>query len=281
MLLAQQSAHDNPDIDSLQNQIQLQAQQVSAIYLKLAKIKDELTRQGIPIPPTAGGKTELELRERDLVVAKEDCAARQALLDQIKDMPDEEIANTISTLGLSDFGKDYSALQKIRGDAFDLQQQIDKLNKDGPSKDNSQLVVLRTQLDQKKQGLKATVEGIKRDMQVDLAMAKARVQMLQKEVDDMQASAGQKPNPLLEPYYATNRDLENQQNLLNALQTRLQQVETDRRLVESPVRIISRAEAPQSPSSPDRKADFVTSLVIGIVMAIGVAMLVEGLARKS
>ena len=71
------------------------------------------------------------------------------------------------------------------------------------------------------------------------------------------------------------REIEKQLSVLDALNVRLKQVDADRIVVNSPVRIISRAEPPEYPSLPNHMMDISVAFVEGIVFAFWSAVLVE------
>jgi uncharacterized protein involved in exopolysaccharide biosynthesis len=74
---------------------------------------------------------------------------------------------------------------------------------------------------------------------------------------------------------AAKRDLEQQQTILDALNVRLKQVIIDAQLVESPVRIISRAEPPTAPSKPNKSFDFMVTIVAATFLSIFAASFTE------
>jgi len=119
------------------------------------------------------------------------------------------------------------------------------------------------------------IAGLRRAMTVDSEMAKSRVALLQKEIDDLKKQVSpQTPDPLA-PYHIAQRELAQQQSLLDALTLRLKQVIADSQLLESPVRIISRAEPPASPSKPNTRLNLVLSVIGGFLLGVVVASLVE------
>jgi uncharacterized protein involved in exopolysaccharide biosynthesis len=84
---------------------------------------------------------------------------------------------------------------------------------------------------------------------------------------DIKRSA-QETEQLLKPFRDAQQDLANQQNLLDALNVRLKQVEADRSLVQPPVSIVSHAVTPTAPTHPNKKFDFMLTIIAGVIVGI-------------
>jgi succinoglycan biosynthesis transport protein ExoP len=116
---------------------------------------------------------------------------------------------------------------------------------------------------------------LRRAMQVDTDMAKSRVVLLTKEVDDMTVKLREDQTNALVPFRDAERQLDQQQSLLDALTVRLKQVIADSQLQESPVRIISLAVPPEYPSKPNKSLNMAVSILAGLFVGVGVAFLIE------
>jgi len=81
--------------------------------------------------------------------------------------------------------------------------------------------------------------------------------------------------PKLKAFRDAQRDLDQQQSLLDALNARLQGDIADRPLMESPVRIIFRAEAPTEPSKPNKSFDFIVTILVAGFLSVAAASFVE------
>jgi uncharacterized protein involved in exopolysaccharide biosynthesis len=83
------------------------------------------------------------------------------------------------------------------------------------------------------------------------------------------------PTALLQSFRDAQRDLEQQQSVLDALNVRLKQDIADSQLQEGPVRIISRAEVPMEPSKPNKNFAFIVTIVAAGVLSVMAASFVE------
>jgi uncharacterized protein involved in exopolysaccharide biosynthesis len=97
----------------------------------------------------------------------------------------------------------------------------------------------------------------------------------QKVVDDAKAALGKISDHQSPGYQAAKLELGRQQSLLDAMNVRLQQIITDDPLIQSPVRIVSRAEVPTVPTKPDRHFAFLVMIVVGGVLSVMAASFVE------
>ena len=127
----------------------------------------------------------------------------------------------------------------------------------------------------KRQQITDLIAGVRNAMKVDTDMAKSRVTLLQTQVDDLTKKLLSDTTNALVPFRDAQRQLEQQQSLLDALDVRLQQIIADSQLQESPVRIISRAEPPENPSKPNKNLNYAISVIAGLFVGISVAFLIE------
>ena len=97
----------------------------------------------------------------------------------------------------------------------------------------------------------------------------------QKVVDEKKAALGKQRQDQSPTYHDAQRELEQQQALLDALTVRLKQDIADSYLRESPVRIISRAEAPEYPSKPNKNFAYFVTIVVAGFLSLAVASFVE------
>ena len=97
----------------------------------------------------------------------------------------------------------------------------------------------------------------------------------QKVVDEKKAAVGKTPQVQSPDYQAAQRELDQQQAILDALNVRLNQTIADSQLQESPVRIITRAEPPEYPSRPGKAVDLIITIVVAGYLSIMAASFVE------
>lgn len=271
----EQDQKNSQGADSLRDQIVQQQKVVDDKKAVVEKLRQEASAKGINITPGAGGQTELdqtelEGRKRDLLTAKEDFDARKVLLDKVQNLGDDELINTLSALGRSD-----PNIASLRSDCFKIEGDIDNLLKDGFESNHPRILAMRAELDRKHQQIKDLIVGLRGAMVVDTKMAESRVALLQGEVDELTKRLSEHQTTDLQPFREAQSDVEKQQSLLDVLNIRLKQVLADKQLLDSPVRIISRADIPDHPSKPNKTQYMAISIVLGLFVGVVVAFLIE------
>jgi succinoglycan biosynthesis transport protein ExoP len=272
----EEDQRNNRGTDSLRDQISQQQKVVEDGRGKLEKMRQDLGKQGIEITNGANDsgteriETDLESRKRDLLAAKEDYDARKVLLASVINLPDDQFLDTLDGLG-----RQQPDIGALRSQVLKMETDITNLLKDGFEENHPRIVSLRAELEAMKKQIADLVAGLRNAMKVDTEMAKSRVGLLQSEVDTLTERVRHDTTNALVPFRDADRQLEQQQSLLDALNVRLKQDIADSQLQESPVRIISRAEPPESPSKPNKSLNMAVSIVAGLFVGIGVAFLIE------
>jgi polysaccharide biosynthesis transport protein len=222
--------------DSLRDQIAQQQKIVDAAKATVKKMRQDLGRKGDDMPAgvdaDAGRQSEDEIvaRKRDLHAAQADYDARRVVLESVINLPDDEFIATLKGLGR-----------------------------------DPKIVTGPTQPSVKEQ-----VAGLRHSMQIDTDMAKSRVALLQKEVDDLTQMVRQDTMNALVPFRDAQL-LDQQQSVLDALTLRLMQVDAEGELQESPVRIISRAQVPEVPTKPNKSFDLIVTILAAGFLSVTVA----------
>jgi capsular exopolysaccharide synthesis family protein len=263
-------------IDSLREQIAEQQKKVDDARAKVEAMRQDLDAKHVEVPNGAGGSTverkeeDLNGRQHDLLAAKEDSDARQVLLKSVQDLPDEFFITTLTALG-----RNPGDIATLHAEILHKQTDLDNLLKDGFDENHPRIISLKAELAGQQQQLAEQVAGVRKAMVVDVNMSKSKVVLLQSEVDELQKEVNADTTNQLVPFLELQRQLGEQQSLLEALNVKLQQDIADLRLQQSPVRIISRAEPPEYPTKPNKNLNYGVSVAAGLFVGIGVAFLIE------
>jgi succinoglycan biosynthesis transport protein ExoP len=266
----------NRGADALRDQITQQEKVVHDKKAEVEKMRQDLGDKGIIMPGGAdSGSTEqaemdLNTRKSELLTAQEDDDARQVLLKNVIKMPDDKFLSTLDALGRSQ-----PNISNLRTTALSIQTDISNLLQAGYGENNERIQSLRAELVENQQQIKDLTAGLRQAMLIDADMAKSRVDLLQSQVDDLNKRVLQDTTSALVPFRDLQRQLVQAQSLLDSYNIRLKQVISDSQLTESPVRIISRAEPPESPSKPNKSQNYTVSVVAGLAVGLGVAFLIE------
>ena len=260
----------------LKDEIAQQEKVVEGQRAKVEQMRNDLAARKIFLPDGANEvsvtrlEQELDERSKDLQAAKVDYDARMVLLKQVINLPDDQFISTLDGLG-----RMQADIAALRGDISKEQTDITNLLSDGFAQDHPRIVSMQAELDAKKQQLTELIAGLRRSMQVDADMAKSRITLLQDEVTSLENEVTKETSEDVVPFKEAERALDEDHALLDALEVRLKQNETDVQLHESPVRIITRADQPEYPSKPNKSLNMAVSVAAGLFVGIGVAFLIE------
>jgi capsular exopolysaccharide synthesis family protein len=267
----------NRGVESMRDQIAQQQKAVDDAKTTVENMRQELGKKGIIVPGGAGlmsytsqEETDLDKRKADLLSAQEDYDARRVLLESVIKLPDDQFISTLIGLGRSE-----ADIDALRTDVMKEDTDITNLLNDGFGANNPTVLSKQAELTGKKEQITSLIAGLRRAMTVDTEMAKSRVDLLQAQVDELNKIYLANTSSELVPFRDAQRQLEQQQSLLDALNVRLRQIQADETLAESPVRIISRAEPPEIPSKPQKTLNYLASAIVGLFVGVGVAFLIE------
>ncbi len=268
----QEDQRGKGSIDLIRAQIAEQQNVVNGKRALVANVQAELRQKGIKITLDASdrGKFDLEVRQKDVLTAQEDHDARKVLLDHVVNLSDDDLLSTLDGLGRAQ--PDIAAL---RADVTKMETDIIGLLNSGFPEGHPRVVAMRAELKAKQRQITDLVVGLRRAMALDTDMAKSRVALLQKEVDDLTNKVGQENTAMLMPLREAQHELDQQQSVLDALKVRLDQFIAQHRIQQSQVRILTRAEPPEFPSKPNSKLNLVISMMVGFFLSIVIASLVE------
>ena len=263
-------------LDSLRDQIAQQQKVVDQKKAEVEKMRQDLAAKDIDMPGGPNGtvtdiaEQDLDKRKGDLLTAQEDYDARKVLLDKVINLPDDQFRSTLDALG-----RQQPEISSLETDGLKIQTDLSNLLSSGIGENNPKIQSLRSEYDENQKQIQELTAGMRRGMVVDTDMAKSRVSLLQGQVNDLASKVVQDTTKALVPFNDAKKELEQQQALLEALNVRLHQVTADVQLQESPVRIISRAEPPETPSKPNKSENYAISVAAGLLVGLGVAFLIE------
>jgi succinoglycan biosynthesis transport protein ExoP len=268
---------NNRGLDALADQIAQQQKVVKTARDKVEGMREDLGKVGIDIPggpaPQVGPEKqegELDKLKAELLSAKEDYDARKVLLEKVMSLPDDQFVSTLKGIGRAEPDIDTMTTDILKKDT-----DIANLLHDGFAENHPRIVSMRAEEDAEKKQLADLIAGLRRAMNVDADMAKSRIALLQSQVDELTKKVRTDTTTALVPFLDAERQLGQQQSLLDALNIRVQQDKADILLQQSPVRIISRATQPEAPSRPNKNLNYGLSVFAGLFVGLGVAFLIE------
>jgi len=119
------------------------------------------------------------------------------------------------------------------------------------------------------------VEEDENEHRQDKDSLRDQIAQQQKVLDEKKAALEKMVDHESPAYREAQRELEKQQSLLDALTVQIQQNISDSLILNSPVRIISRAEPPTEPSKSNKRCAFIVTIVVAGFLSLAAASFVE------
>jgi capsular exopolysaccharide synthesis family protein len=266
---------NNRGVAGLQQDIAQQEKIVEDKRAIVEKMRLNMTSEDVGIVSGSNSTEEqldrvLDARQHDLAAAKLEAEDREVLLNSVKDLDDDQFVNTLEALGRPE-----TAIATLRQQILGLESDEDNLLKQGFDQNHPRVLAIRAEHDDEVKQLANLIAGARRALAVDAEIATSRVDLLQKEVDDLTAQSTKHQSQQLEPFREAQQEVERQQAILDAFNIRYHQIVADRPLSESPVRIISRAPIPDHPVEPNLMVNMAVSVAAGLFLGVLVAFLIE------
>jgi uncharacterized protein involved in exopolysaccharide biosynthesis len=271
---AEENQRNNRAQDALRDQIAQQQKVVEAKKSELQNLDDTISGTKSPAPgnQVSSDQKHMEFGDRlnELKAAKSDADAHDKLIKRIATLNDDQIISAFNS-GSSFVKPDPDAV-KLQSDIEKTESEITNLPSENSVNSLSERIAnLQKRLAIEKAQLHAIALAIQQKWKIDLDMAKSRVVLLQKEINDLE-----KRNPgAVAAYQAAQNDLTQQQSLLDTLNARLKQTIADASVKESLVRIVSRAVAPIDPVKPNRRFCYAITTAIAGLLSVMIASCVE------
>jgi len=204
------------------------------------------------------------------VEARGRLAVAQARYDAVSNGSAESLPEVLSSPLITDLKKQYAEVERRHS------QIAERFKPDWPP-----LMQLQEELDGARERLKIETEAIARQVRsvakADLAKTSTEVDNLSRQVTAQKGEVQRVGRDAIE-YASLKGEIENKRKMLNDLLTRQSEAETSSALKDSRatnMRIVDRAEVPRAPFKPDKPLNLLLSLVFGLGLGAGAALLLN------
>lgn len=256
-------------VDALENELKKQQEKVDAAEVEL----EELRKQGgisLLGKNYTVDKERLRQLEADRIAARVDMITRKSRLDQLESLEGEDLMNS-SLYIIND-----QSIALLKKQLIDTQVQL-KLMLENYGINHPEARRLQAAADELRSSITKALEGLKKGVNADYEVAKARFEALDSELKTARdvdiAAASEK----ILPFDRAERNVDLQREILAALRSRVSQQGIELEVPRTPVEIIEPAEAPPEnrPVSPNLLLNVMLSIVVGFVAGIGLAYFIE------
>jgi len=193
----------------------------------------------------------------------------KALLDKLKDLKPEQVAQAIPTTGVVD-----PNLTQLLEQQTIVEQRLVATEKEfGP--ENTEVTKLKAQSDDLKQRIKDRADGILSGLDARVSSVHQGLMDLSNEVAKATQADVEKATAS-EPYFQAKRDLEDKQRFQQMLYLKIAGERTDLALPKnSMVAIVDKAMPGLRPVRPNKVLNITLGVIIGLIVGVGLAFFIE------
>ena len=262
-------------LKALDGEVQKQKKLVQEAAARIETLRrdlkiDELPGASSQVQSTTLSDMEIQRKESMLSELRADMISRKVRLEKVADLSIEQLESTLPALQLED-----STTASTKQQYLQALQNVASMQKMGYGKKHPEMQGAIRVVSERRDQLNKLVTGIRRALSIDLSVAQAKVEGLEKEVTELRTQLREDRTDRLAPYNEARRDFETQSQLLDVLTSRYRQQSVESRIETRPVQIINRAEPGVRPIKPNMKLNLSLSLVVGLVLGLSLAFFIE------
>ena len=262
-------------LKALDAEVEKQKKLVSEAAAKIEKLRrdlkiDELPGSSAQVQSTTLSDMEIQRKEAQLSELRADMISRKVRLEKVADLTIEQLESTLPALQLED-----PTTASTKQMYLQALQNVASMQKQGYGKKHPEMQGAMKVVTERRDQLNKLVLGIRRALSIDLSVAQAKVENLEKEVAELRGQLRADRTDRLAPYNEARRDFETQSQLLDVLTSRYRQQAVESKIETRPVQIINRAEPSVRPVKPNLKVNLALSFVVGLVLGLSLAFFIE------
>jgi polysaccharide biosynthesis transport protein len=259
----------------LDGEVQKQKKLVNEAAAKIETLRrdlkiDELPGASAQVQSTTLSDMEIQRKETALSELRSDMISRKVRLEKVADLTIEQLESTLPALQLED-----STTALTKQQYLQALQMVASMQKQGYGKKHPEMQAAIKAVSERRDQLNKLVTGIRRALSIDLSVAQARVESMEKEVTELRGQLRADRSDRLAPYNEARRDFETQSQLLEVLTSRYRQQSVESRIETRPVQVVNRAEPGVRPVKPNLKLNLALSMVVGLILGLSLAFFIE------
>jgi polysaccharide biosynthesis transport protein len=255
-------------IDKLRDDVTQQEDRVRVVQEKIERLRKEL---GVPIVGNVKmSDVTMQHLESELSDARNAAITSEARLNAVKKLTPQQLQDAVSVL-VND-----PTVQSLSQKLTDTDTTLETLKQDfGP--EHPTVLAAIAQHDKLQDQLTQHLEGIKKGIELEYVVAKARVDDLQQRYDDAKNASYDLESEKFLPFRNAMREEESEMKLEEIVKSRLQQAMIEIELPRSPVEVIDYAQVPlpQAYVSPTVVPNTVLGCVAGLILGVTLAFFIE------
>ena len=255
-------------IDKLREEVAQQLDRVRLVQEKIERLRKELD---VPIiGNTKLSDMALQQLQSQLYDARSMTVATEARLNEFKKLTPQQLRGAVTTL-ISD-----STAQSLLQNLTDTETHLETLKEDyGP--EHPTVRAMMAMRDKLQDQLNERLAGIKRGIEIEYQVTKARLDEVQRQVDEAKNTSLLLESEKYLPFRNAQREEELEMKLYEMVKSRVQQATIEMELPRSPVEVIDRAEPPlpQMYVSPKMWVNIPMGAAAGLLLGVVLAFFIE------
>ncbi len=270
--LDQKSNETTRGLDKIQDEYRAQSEEVQK-----AKDRVEELRKELNISDTGGLVQGVGREEQDQLRHKE-----QELLDAEISMKTQKLRlESLSKLSLPELKNAVNFLQPegnipvLINQLMDSERRLQELKTSALGPNHPDYKQAQTTYDTLHSQLDGQLNGVMQALKIAVDEQEQRVRILSEDLEKLRDQERLSHSSKYTPFIEAVRNVESQQAILDSIYARLKQERIEQGLPRSPVRVIEAAEPSNYPAAPNIPLNITLSVLVGGILGIAMAFLLE------
>ncbi len=271
--IAEEQEWINKSLVTLQEEVERQKKKVAEFKQRAAEIRIEkgivdlnpdTMEEGVSLQNAAVQAIDQQVNAEELRVA-----ALRAKHEQVSQMTDEQIMNSLATLELID-----PIIQQVLPIYKDAISEEARLLNAGLGPNHPTVKSLRAKKDEMRKQLNEQTKALRKTLEVNLKIAEEGLKNLQAKLENSKSVHQQSKTESAE-YLQVKSEYIQARRLLEAAEMKLNTELVDIKMPQNPAVIWERAEPSAYPAKPKVLLNIALGVVVGLVFGVGLAFFIE------
>ncbi len=258
-------------VNKLREEVLAQQERVRLAQDKIERLRKELDISvlGIGVNAIKPGEVAIQQLQQQLTLARVEAASSLAKINELQKLTPRQLRNAVATIIIND-----PNVQALLQNLSDAELRLEVLKQDyGP--DHPNVRSAQAAVDKLGDLLDERLEGVKRGFEVSYQAAQARVDDLQKQLDDASKLGRELEGERFLPFRNAQREEELETKLYEVVKQRLQQESIQLEVPRSPVEVVDRAQPARTAVKPNLMLNLALGTVVGLMLGVALAFFIE------
>jgi len=272
--LDQKYNETNKGLEKIQQEFDSQSAEVQKARDRVEELRKELniTDTGGLSQGGNGGREEQEQirrKEQELLDAQITMKTQQLRLDSLSKLSLPELKNAVNFL------QPEGNIPILINQVLESERRLQELKSSALGPNHPDYKQAQATYDTLKTQLDGQLQGIMAALKIAVDEQEQRVKILAEDLQKLKENERSSHSLKYIPFIEAMRNLESQQTVYDSIYARMKQEKIEQGLPRSPVHVIENAEPANIPSAPNVPFNIAMSVVIGAILGVAMAFLLE------